>query len=430
MANKPISNDDTDLDQLISETASMPAPSSNKSYFNEAKYLANVDCVALTSTYLAFLCSYHKTGIIITIFLIGLITGLVFICTTSYNPPTIENDYSNIHSVLDLEVGKVDHWCLTGGDEGCSCPDPLFPVPRKANKVWSKRHRWNKLAVKRALARNKEVDVIFIGDELAEAWADFKEEEDEENEVEEKEGAEESYSVRSNRAFQRYFGKKAKFSGISLGAEGDTSSNLLWRLLNGEMQDLEPKVWWIIIGMNDLVVHGCSEEVVLMGILRIAEEIILKKPTAKVVLNGMLPMARMQDKLKENGDKKRVKRWMGPNYWASIRLVNKHLEEFSGKHNRVEYFNPAPYFVNRSGKQPAVKNMIQKKFPNIPTVAGYKEWLEGISNKLDKYLNSEEKEEALNNNKSDNVNTEEVEENTEDIEENTEDVEEGSGENN
>jgi len=62
--------------------------------------------------------------------------------------------------------------------------------------------------------------------------------------------------------------------------------------MHGEMPDwFSPDVWWVSLGMNDLGRMQCSEEVVVMGILRVVEEILEKKPNAQVVLNSMLPMA-------------------------------------------------------------------------------------------------------------------------------------------
>ena len=42
--------------------------------------------------------------------------------------------------------------------------------------------------------------------------------------------------------------------------------------------------------MNDLTRMQCSEEIVVLGILRIVEEIRLRKPDAKIVINSLLPM--------------------------------------------------------------------------------------------------------------------------------------------
>lgn len=43
--------------------------------------------------------------------------------------------------------------------------------------------------------------------------------------------------------------------------------------------------------MNDLGRMQCSEEVVVIGILRVVEEILQQRPSAQVVINSMLPMA-------------------------------------------------------------------------------------------------------------------------------------------
>ena len=54
--------------------------------------------------------------------------------------------------------------------------------------------------------------------------------------------------------------------------------------------DFNPKVWWLVLGMNDLTRMQCSEEIVVLGILRVVEEIRLRKPDAKIVINSLLPM--------------------------------------------------------------------------------------------------------------------------------------------
>jgi predicted DNA-binding WGR domain protein len=56
-------------------------------------------------------------------------------------------------------------------------------------------------------------------------------------------------------------------------------------------QDFNPRVWWLVLGMNDLGRMQCSEEVVILGILRVIEEIHKQKPDAEIVINSMLPMA-------------------------------------------------------------------------------------------------------------------------------------------
>jgi hypothetical protein len=62
--------------------------------------------------------------------------------------------------------------------------------------------------------------------------------------------------------------------------------------MHGEMpKDFNPRVWWVSLGMNDLGRSQCSEEVVVIGILRVVEQIRLEKPDALIVINSLLPMA-------------------------------------------------------------------------------------------------------------------------------------------
>lgn len=68
--------------------------------------------------------------------------------------------------------------------------------------------------------------------------------------------------------------------------------------MNGEMPlAFNPKIWWLEVGMNDIGRTQCSEEVVILGALRIVEEILNKKPEAQIVINSLLPMAELRGDL-------------------------------------------------------------------------------------------------------------------------------------
>ena len=59
-----------------------------------------------------------------------------------------------------------------------------------------------------------------------------------------------------------------------------------------------PKIWWLELGLNDLGRSQCSEEVVVLGVLRIVEEILEKKKDAIVVINSLFPMAELRGGVK------------------------------------------------------------------------------------------------------------------------------------
>lgn len=50
-----------------------------------------------------------------------------------------------------------------------------------------------------------------------------------------------------------------------------------------------------VVGTNDLAMRQCSEEVVLLGILRVIEEIMDQRPDAHIVVNSILPMTLQKD---------------------------------------------------------------------------------------------------------------------------------------
>lgn len=52
--------------------------------------------------------------------------------------------------------------------------------------------------------------------------------------------------------------------------------------------------------MNDLGRTRCSEEVVILGVLRVVEEILNKKPNANIVINSLLPMAEFRGGFEPN----------------------------------------------------------------------------------------------------------------------------------
>lgn len=100
--------------------------------------------------------------------------------------------------------------------------------------------------------------------------------------------------------FQSNFQKSsgASVEGLALGIAGDTAPNILWRLLHGELPDwFQPKIWWIVMGNTDLSQMQCSEEVVVIGILRIVEYIESQRPNARIVINSLFPMIQTSDDL-------------------------------------------------------------------------------------------------------------------------------------
>src|SRR5688572_17913148 len=94
----------------------------------------------------------------------------------------------------------------------------LTPVPREGG--WLLRHESFNERVKQG-----NVDLIFIGDSITQAW--------------ETDGKE---------AWQKHFASR---NAVNLGISGDRTQHVLWRLDNGNVEGIKPKLAVLMIGTNN-----------------------------------------------------------------------------------------------------------------------------------------------------------------------------------
>jgi lysophospholipase L1-like esterase len=134
--------------------------------------------------------------------------------------------------------------------------------------------------------------------------------------------------------------------------------------MHGELPPtLNPNVWWLLVGTNDLGRGGCSEEATELGILRVAEEIHYRHPDAVIVIQGILPRTSRPDGslskpsrssmfgVGNHGKKMHSPEQAQKKYllWPSIQNINKQLEAFCAKHEHLVYFDAANLFLGRMG---------------------------------------------------------------------------------
>ncbi|XP_077361619.1 platelet-activating factor acetylhydrolase IB subunit alpha2 [Festucalex cinctus] len=83
---------------------------------------------------------------------------------------------------------------------------------------------------------------------------------------------------------------------LNFGIGGDTTCNVLWRLQNGELENIRPKIVVVWVGTNN---HEHTAEQVAGGILSIAKLLTSRLPKAKVVVMGLLPRGERPNPLRE-----------------------------------------------------------------------------------------------------------------------------------
>jgi lysophospholipase L1-like esterase len=167
-------------------------------------------------------------------------------------------------------------WMLLGLALVATCPPvgaartilAATPIARTDLPWWRQRHE----AKLRELAQAKP-ELIFLGDSITEDW--------------ERAGPPEWQDFAP--AWQHFYGDR---HAVNLGFKGDTTASLLWRIRNGEVAGIAPKVAVVLIGANNLgKVHWPAEDTVT-GIDTIIVELHKRLPTTKILLLGVLPSER------------------------------------------------------------------------------------------------------------------------------------------
>ncbi|CAN9513776.1 unnamed protein product [Ophioblennius macclurei] len=83
---------------------------------------------------------------------------------------------------------------------------------------------------------------------------------------------------------------------LNFGIGGDATQHVLWRLSNGELNNISPKVVVLWVGTNN---HGHTPEQICEGIMAIVQVIKNNLPHAHTLVLGLLPRGKAPNPLRE-----------------------------------------------------------------------------------------------------------------------------------
>ena len=106
------------------------------------------------------------------------------------------------------------------------------------------------------------VDLLVIGDSITQGW----------------EGA-------GKETWDKYYKDR---NAVNLGISGDQTQHVLWRLENGNIDGISPKLAMLMIGTNNSNAKQSSEDVAA-GVKAIVELLREKLPQTKILLLGIFP---------------------------------------------------------------------------------------------------------------------------------------------
>jgi lysophospholipase L1-like esterase len=160
--------------------------------------------------------------------------------------------------------------------------------------------------------------------------------------------------------------KFAPYKPANFGIGGERTEHVLWRMMNGELDGINPKVAVLMIGTNNIGQFPDEKpEWAAAGVTKIVETINEKLPNTKILLLGVFPRGK-----KDSEARQKV---------AAINQIICKLDD--GK--RTRYLDIGKVFLEASDE------LSGKAMPDLlhPSAKGYDLWFEAMNPLLTEMLN-------------------------------------------
>jgi lysophospholipase L1-like esterase len=180
----------------------------------------------------------------------------------------------------------------------------------------------------RFLKRAKEghVELLFLGDSITQGWND-------------------------NEVWKRHYDPR---HAANFGVGGDRTQHVLWRIQNGELDRIEPKVVVLMIGTNNA--SSATADEISLGITAIVEELRHRLPKGRILLLGVFPRGQKPDATREK-----------------IQAVNARIARLDDS-SHVKFLDIGKAFLNEDG---TISPEIMPDYLHL-TRKGYRIWADAM----------------------------------------------------
>ncbi|MHB0946559.1 MAG: GDSL-type esterase/lipase family protein [Sedimentisphaerales bacterium] len=183
------------------------------------------------------------------------------------------------------------------------------------------------------------VNIVFIGDSIMRGWEDV-----------------------GLQVWDKYYSPRGA---VNMGFGGDRTQHVLWRLDNGEIDGISPRLAVVLIGINNIADNNAEE--IAEGIRAICCRLRTKLPHTRILLLGIFPCGSLELK-----DAQKISR------------TNKIIARLSDNH--MTYFlDIGTKFLDKNGKIPK-EIMPDQLHPNL---RGYELWAQAIEPEIVKLMQDE-----------------------------------------
>lgn len=205
-----------------------------------------------------------------------------------------------------------------------SASEPLsIQAQMRTAEWWMPRHE-HKLLEKQ---QHEKVNLVFLGDSITHSW--------------------------ESKGKQDWQQNYAKHNALNLGFSGDRTEHVLWRLQNGEVSGIDPKLLVLMIGTNNTGQRQDNPQETALGIKHILDLLKSQLPNTKILLLAIFPRgASVEDPLRKINDD-----------------INGIIKDY-GDNKRVHYLDLNHIFLDENG------NLSQTVMQDLlhPNEDQYKVW--------------------------------------------------------
>jgi lysophospholipase L1-like esterase len=183
------------------------------------------------------------------------------------------------------------------------------------------------------------IDLVFVGDSITNGWRRDPQ----------------------NTLFNERWGKH---NPLNLGIGGDRTQHVLWRLENGEVDGIKPKLVVLLIGTNNLGNKDTAEDTIA-GVQAVVAKLREKLPESKILLLAIFPRA---DKPELSLEEK-------------VRQANESIAKLDDGGKHIKYLDIGPKFLT-DGK------LTKDVMPDLLHLSekGYQIWADAIGATVDEMM--------------------------------------------
>jgi lysophospholipase L1-like esterase len=216
----------------------------------------------------------------------------------------------------------------------------LIPIPRDFPTNWLARHAENV-----AIAKRSGADILFLGDSITDGWR---------------------WDNGGKNLWTKYFAPRRA---VNFGIGYDRIQNVLWRIENGELDGVRPRVVVLLIGTNNTGNEDNGQPrnttpEIIAGISNLVRRIQFHLPETKIILFGIFPRGEKNDPVREQ-----------------VEAINAAISQL-GSGDAVKFLDLEMKFLSPDG------SLSREMFPDLlhPNAKGYQIWLDALLPMLDGIL--------------------------------------------